>query len=334
MIDEAVEQVPEALRDKAVRALAQAVGGGEVASLSRMTAGASGALAYRVDVAGGPALVLRLETARDVFRNPDRSYPCLVAAAEVGVAPPVLVADAAEGVVVMALIDAVPLEEHPDVVVDVATQLRRLQATDPFPPMLDDFGVLLAQMLEFVAGADLYRAGALDRHRDGLAAIREAYPWSRWPQVSAHNDVNPFNVLSDGTRVWLVDWELAFRNDALADLAGLANGLQVPQASVPAMLEAGLGDAPDALTVARLDVFCQLNRLFYGCLLTSGMLGTAHGVDAEGLSPDELQAAIVSGALVPGTPELLLAFANTQFRAFADRLAADGFAESLRVVRG
>ena len=37
--------------------------------------------------------------------------------------------------------------------------------------------------------------------------------------VSSHNDVLPRNVLFDGKRLWLIDWENGNRNEPLADLA-------------------------------------------------------------------------------------------------------------------
>lgn len=71
-------------------------------------------------------------------------------------------------------------------------------------------------MLNLVRDGGLFAPGVLDGHVTGLARIRAEYPWSA-AQVSAHNDINPRNVLFDGERLWLVDWELAFRNDPLAD---------------------------------------------------------------------------------------------------------------------
>ena len=42
--------------------------------------------------------------------------------------------------------------------------------------------------------------------------------------VSSHNDLfKPDNILFDGQRIWLVDWEAAFLNDPYADLAAVAN---------------------------------------------------------------------------------------------------------------
>ena len=39
-----------------------------------------------------------------------------------------------------------------------------------------------------------------------------------------HNDpFKPDNMLFEGNRLWLVDWEAAFQNDRYADLAVVAN---------------------------------------------------------------------------------------------------------------
>jgi thiamine kinase-like enzyme len=37
--------------------------------------------------------------------------------------------------------------------------------------------------------------------------------------VSSHNDSIPSNILFDGDRLWLIDWESAYRNDPLVDVA-------------------------------------------------------------------------------------------------------------------
>ena len=82
--------------------------------------------------------------------------------------------------------------------------------------------------------------GVLDGHVAGLARIRAEYPRAAAP-VSAHNDINPRNVLFDGAQLRLVDWELAFRNDPLADVANIANNFsEVPDVGT-LVLEGWLG---------------------------------------------------------------------------------------------
>jgi thiamine kinase-like enzyme len=51
----------------------------------------------------------------------------------------------------------------------------------------------------------------------GYRAITIVHPRASAELVSSHNDLNPNNVLFEGERAWLIDWELAFRfHDALA----------------------------------------------------------------------------------------------------------------------
>ena len=48
--------------------------------------------------------------------------------------------------------------------------------------------------------------------------------------VFGHNDLLPANILDDGHRLWLVDWDYAGFNSPLFDLGGLASNAQMPQA--------------------------------------------------------------------------------------------------------
>jgi hypothetical protein len=122
--------------------------------------------------------------------------------------------------------------------------------------------------------------------------------------VSAHNDINPRNVLFDGERLWLVDWELAFSNDPLADVANVANNFtDVPDADT-LVLQGWLGKAPDDETRQRLTLMRDLHRLFCGCLMLTGFIGQ-RGPEEEltALTSEEFRAALESGEL-RGTPEV------------------------------
>ena len=157
--------------------------------------------------------------------------------------------------------------------------VTRLQATAPFPPVMEDFGVLVEAMLNLVRDGGLFAPGVLDGHVAGLARVRAEYPWAA-AQVSAHNDINPRNVLFDGERLWLVDWEMAFRNDPLADVANIANNFsEVPDVDT-LVLEGWLGRSPDDDTRRRLTLMRDLQRLFAGCLLLSEFIGR-RGPEAE-----------------------------------------------------
>ncbi|OUS36499.1 choline kinase [Rhodobacterales bacterium 56_14_T64] len=55
--------------------------------------------------------------------------------------------------------------------------------------------------------------------------------------VLGHNDLLAANVLDDGTRLWLLDWEYGGFNSPLFDLAGLASNNELSEAQECAMLE-------------------------------------------------------------------------------------------------
>ncbi|MEM8553487.1 MAG: choline/ethanolamine kinase family protein [Pseudomonadota bacterium] len=55
--------------------------------------------------------------------------------------------------------------------------------------------------------------------------------------VLGHNDLLAANVLDDGDRLWLIDWEYAGFNSPLFDLAGLAGNNGLSEAQERAMLE-------------------------------------------------------------------------------------------------
>jgi aminoglycoside phosphotransferase (APT) family kinase protein len=337
-----LDVLPEHQRDPARAALLTAADGNAQASLAAVRGGASGALVHRVDIEGARSLLLRIETARDPFRNPHRSYVCLRTAANAGIAPPVHVADPDAGIVVMDFIHQRPIDQHPGGPAGVLRELgglvAQLQATPAFPPLLDDFAAVLQQMLAMIDGADVFAPGVLTPVHDGFERIRAAYPWDRDAQVSSHNDVNPFNVLFDGDRLWLIDWEISFRNDRFADVACVANNFADPlalagsaAADEDALLAAWLGHVPDRPTSSRLALMRQMNRLFYGCLMMSASIGQhPPEVDLAALTVDAFRAEVASGRLALGSPHLLHAMGKMQLAGFLEGLAADGFETAVR----
>ena len=76
-----------------------------------------------------------------------------------------------------------------------------------------------------------------DRLEDGLAPM---------PFVFAHNDLLPANLIDDGRRLWLIDWDYAGFGSPLFDLANLASNAGLDAAVQDALLEAYFGAPPDA----------------------------------------------------------------------------------------
>ena len=311
--------IAEDRRAAALAAIASVADPASVTGISPVTGGASKASTLRVDADSG-AYLLRLEVDQRGFRNPRRSYPCLRAAAAAGIAPAVHHADEEAGVVLMDFVVERPLTEFPGgepaLLRTLGEMVARLQATAPFPPVMEDFGMLVEAMLNLVRDGGLFAPGVLDGHVAGLARVRAEYPWAA-AQVSAHNDINPRNVLFDGDRLWLVDWEMAFRNDPLADVANIANNFsEVPDVDT-LVLEGWLGRSPDDDTRRRLSLIRDLQRLFAGCVLLSEFIGRREPeAELTALTPDEFRAAIMRGEL-RGTPELLFVLGKMNLAGFA-----------------
>jgi hypothetical protein len=311
--------IGEDRRAAALAVIASVADPASVTGISPTTHGASGASTLRID-AGSGAYLLRLEVGRDGFRNPKRSYPCLRAAAEAGIAPAVHHADEEAGVLLMDFVVERPLTAFPGgepaLLHSLGEMVARLQVTAPFPRVMEDFGALVEALLNLVRDGGLFAPGVLDGHVAGLAHVRAEYPRAA-AQVSAHNDINPRNVLFDGERLWLVDWELAFRNDPLADVANIANNFsEVPDVDA-LVLEGWLGRSPDDDTGHRLALMRDLHRLFYGCLFLCEFIGRRDPeAELTALTPDEFRAAIMRGEL-RGTPELLFVLGKMNLVGFA-----------------
>ena len=322
--------LPAARQDTARAALTAAFGRGRVTGWRLLQGGVSGAQIWRIQVSERP-YVLRLEPDRVALQHRQRGYASMTAAATAGVAPPVRHADAAAGVAVMDFIEGLPLSEHPGgpegLVRELGELVARLQATAPFPPLADESGDLIAAVLAGLSATGLFAPGLLDRHADALARIRAVCPWDPSSLVSSHNDPNPRNMLFDGRRVWLVDWELACRNDPLFDLAILTLELATTPQLETILFEAAIGAGPNEPLRARLAVTRLLARLFYGCIALEAFGGApraAPETSLDALAPAAFLDAARGGRL--GTPnDVAWAFGKMSLAAFLDGVAAPGF---------
>jgi thiamine kinase-like enzyme len=199
---------------------------GVVERVAPITMGLSGAAVYAVTTSRG-ACVLRVQR-RDLDEESfAQQLRILRRAADAGIAPPLLHVDEAARAVVsrraagvpMAAVLADPAQRGP-LLASIVDRLRTLHA-------LDASGVAERDPVGYArAAAQAGRArpgfppwaASLAPALDEIAAALAGDP-RRGP---SHNDVNPNNVLWDGARAWLVDWEVAALGHPHYDLAALA----------------------------------------------------------------------------------------------------------------
>src|SRR5207253_1234324 len=107
--------------------------------------------------------------------------------------------------------------------------------------------------------------------------LDETPPSSGRDPVLSHNDVNPGNIVYDGDRLLLVDWDAAGRNDPLYDLAAIAVFLRMDDATCRRLLTAHDGEP-----VAEVPPFFAYMRRLVAVLC--GVMGLQLGI-GEGAVP-------------------------------------------------
>ena len=330
-----LDEVPAAERELAREAI-RAVFDRHPFTLERVLGGASGALAFRV-TSRERSQLLRIERRGITLRNPHQ-YRCMAIAAEAGIAPPIRFLDDSSGVVVMDFIESRPLSQFPggpaELVVALSELVRRLQSTPAFPDLYP-YPVLIERMLAAICASGRFSAGLLDPHREAFARISSAYPFDPAACVSSHNDPNAQNVLFDGTRLWLVDWETAYRNDPLTDVAILVENFAPTPTLERTLLTTWHGGSPDEPLEARLHLMRLLARLYYaGLVLASSSHGIPETDDSlDCLAPDALTAAVSRGELALGTPAFMHALGKMFLAGFLEGARAPRSAAALEVLK-
>jgi hypothetical protein len=326
MIGQLLDRFPENLHDAVRVALSSAFGSAPVEDHQPMLGGASGALALRITVKGRD-YVLRVEARRSPLRNPHQ-YTCMRIASEAGIAPALHYTDAEAGIAIIDHVVARPIQAasaH-----ELAALVAKLHATNLFPAV-GDYRNLIRRMLAHVQSG--FAAGLLDSHRENFERIVVACPWDPATHVSSHNDPNPRNVLFDGQRLWLIDWETAYRNDPMTDVAILAENHAPSPDQATKLLHDYLGRAARPAELARLRLMRQMVRLYYAGLLLAPAVNPASPMDSLAApSAEEFRASIADGTTSPVSRETLTIIGKMCLANFMAECRTPGFEESLVAV--
>jgi hypothetical protein len=256
-------------------------------------------------------------------------------AADAGIAPMIHHIDESARVVVMDFIEEKPLVDFPGgpgaLARDIGRLIGRVQATAPFPPFLD-YPDMVQRLWHWVCQTGLFAAGVLDPCTDRLARICAALGRNPVHARSSHNDLVPRNVLFDGSRLWLIDWESAYRNHPLVDVAIALDGFGRTPELASALLQAWLGRAPDDAFHAELAPIRALTRLYYaGVLLSASFasLGALGDPNLDAPSVSEFDRSIREGVLIAGMPNTKHILGKMYLRSFLTDAAPPGLAAAV-----
>lgn len=307
MSNDAFAVLPTAQRDTARSAINTVLGSAAVINVRSMTGGVSGAVVLLIET-GDRRFVLRMEGPASPLRNPHQ-YVSMSIAAEAGIAPRVQYLDVDDRVVMMDFIEDKPLETYPGgqqgLAQAIGAMLQKLQALPPFPGFVG-YPDLVDRLWTHVCKTGLFAHGLLDQASQRLVTICNAYAVHTEKYVSSHNDFLPRNVLFDGKRLWLIDWENGYRNDPLVDLATALDNFAPSLELEEVLMRAWLGQAPDRFLRERLVLVRSLTRLFYAGVLFSASALAPHAkpdLDLSAPSSAEFERAIRAGRLTAQTAE-------------------------------
>ncbi len=265
--------IPQDKIAAATRGLNQAFGVAAFDDIQDLTERPGSNRAFRI-VVRGSAYLLRINTrAGDVPRH----FDCMHRAAEAGLAPRVWYTSAEDRISITDFVQAVPLPAA-DALRRVPAALRVLHALPPFP--VASFNTTCTFLLSKGPALDgflqKFRAANVLPERDVVELLSQverlaaAYSSLDPAPAPSHNDLfKPDNMLFDGSRLWMVDWEAAFQNDRYADLAVVANMLVASETEEQIYLQEYFGAPPDAYQAARFYLMRQLAHMFYALVFLS-----------------------------------------------------------------
>ena len=182
----------------------------------------------------GDEYVVRIPGERTQLLGIDRAHEAQAArrAAELEIGPPVLGELPGVGTLITQLVAGHHLQDAAFIarLGDVVALLQRLHGSGP---LTGQFPV--HRVVEWHA-RDASSHGAMpppayERLHQQSRHIESAFAASPMATVPCHNDLLPGNLLFDGDRAWLLDYEYAGMNDVFFDLANLSVNSALPRAA-------------------------------------------------------------------------------------------------------
>jgi thiamine kinase-like enzyme len=202
---------------------------------------------------GGRSYFVRLGGPHSISLGVDRysERTLLEVVAAAGLAPGLVTCDPANGLLVTEFVAGAPWRREdarmPRNVARIGEILRRLHGM-PLPSGIRRISFRAqARQLE----AQLAAAGVADPMLARIAESAFDVLRARHDRISVcHNDLHHLNVLDDGARLWLVDWEYGGCGDPLFDLASFASQHESTSEDRAVLLEEAYGDAGVAASTA------------------------------------------------------------------------------------
>jgi len=238
---------------------------------------------YQVTVSGRERYVARFSSPKSALLAIDREaeFRNSTAAAAAGIGPEVVEFSPEEGVLVVKWIDGRTFD---DAILDDPTQLtrvadacRQLHAGPSFVSEFDMFEVqrrylAIVQEFGFRLPPDYLT------FEPAVRRIEAALRATAGPPVPCHNDLLAANIMDDGERLWLIDFEYSGNNDPCFELGNVWSEAALPPDRLEHLVGAYFG-APSPLQTARARLYALMAK--YGWTLWASIQDSVSDVDFD-----------------------------------------------------
>ncbi len=276
--------------------------------------------------------------------DPTCHFTCMSAAAEAGLAPRVRYTNVEDRVSITDFVEGVIPFPRTEALIRVPRLLRTLQALPSFPgraghlntscTFLLQKGPVIDGLLQRCKTMGVLPEDQMEELLARHAQLASAYTPQDADMAPSHNDLfKPDNMLFDGERTWLVDWEAAFQNDRYADLAAAANMLLTNDAEEDLYLTEFFGHPPNPWQRARFFLMQQLAHIFYTMaflILQSGGQPINWSEPAPGYN--EFQQRFWSGEIKLDETPAKIAYGRVHWERLLRNVQSPRYEESLRIV--
>ncbi|SHL99248.1 phosphotransferase [Chitinophaga sp. CF418] len=325
------QHIPAPLTAAVETALQQTFGTSGVSDIVPLAGGLSAAPVFKIVVNDQP-YVLKLDKAASFSPN-------LKLAADAGIAPPLHYHDTANGVSISGFVNNKPVrtvfgpERLPQ---ELAAMIKAIHSV-PYQAGNNDLRETIDGIIAGFRKSNILSGPVFDECFSNYDSIRSKYPWNDQEKVFSHNDMNPSNVLCDGERIWIIDWDVSSLNDRYIDLANAANFFVYSEEQEKAFLDTYFDGATDDYKLARFYIMRQVGRIIYSMLMFQlAAKGKpedhVHNPEMEGITVREFGAQMGAGKISLATYEGQLMYGKALLNEAVHQMRTPRFATALAII--
>ncbi|NHA04471.1 phosphotransferase [Mucilaginibacter sp. HC2] len=332
--------IPESKFSAVKNALKYLFNHNEIEDIQLLTGGLSSALVYRMTVEGKDYL-LRIVMHADEMHDPPRQHICMGLAASANIAPHVYYSNDEDALAITDFVQNKSLREGfasgKDLITALGNTIKAMHELPLFPKLvnfLDGVDIFIEQF----KALHIFPEHVTAEYFSLYAEIQKAYPRHDTDMVSSHNDLNPNNILFDGKKIWVIDWEAAFQNDRYVDLAIVAKTFVHNQEDEAIFLQTYFGEQLDEYKRARFFLMQQICRMYYAMImlkLAAAQKPANHVHDTDMVQPGmaEFGAMLMSGKILLDTYEGKLQYGKILLNTMLAAMKTERFKAAIDMMR-